>query len=179
MSKIIQKKLSPENRTTTLSVVEPALGLLFLKTRSKMFGSRCITTKVVLQTSLYLPPICINTQGAKKNRVRGSSFFDTDNTNLAESNMVPRVTSFVNEKSSTLALTTKSFSKPLRRTLSTCSKPKIAISNMDHYRQCLVEEGLSERTSELIILSRRKSTNSSSWNKWASWCAKDKINPFR
>ena len=110
-SKIIQINF-PEGRTNRdesicVSVVEPALILLFVETRSKTFGSGCIITKVVPQTSLCLSPICINTQGGKKNGDKGSSFFDTDNTSLVKhgqrvKHCVPRVISFVNEKSSTL-----------------------------------------------------------------------------
>ena len=76
-------------------------------------------------------------------RVRTCSFFDTGNTNLAESSMVPSVTLVVNERANTLALSVKSTSKPLRRTYASTSKPNITISSMYHYRQFLVEEGIS------------------------------------
>ena len=50
----------------------------------RLAGSRCIITKVVPQTSLCLSSICINTQGGKENGDKGSSFIDTDNTNLVK-----------------------------------------------------------------------------------------------
>ena len=46
----------------------------------------------------------------------------------------------------------------------------------------MAKERISERASNLILLSRREGTNSnycSSWNKWASWCDKQKVDPFR
>ena len=105
--------------------------------------------------------IFLDTQSAKKSRVRECSFFGTDNTNLPESTIVPRVTSFFNEFANTLALSTTSSSKPSRRNSPLLQlPPNITVSRMNHYRQSLVEHGISERDSELILLSRRKSTNS-------------------
>lgn len=60
------------------------LSFYYLWKPDPKFGSRCITTKVVPQATLCLSPICINRQGDKKNGDRGSSFFDTDNTNLVK-----------------------------------------------------------------------------------------------
>ena len=46
----------------------------------------------------------------------------------------------------------------------------------------MAKEGISERASNLILSSRREGANSnycSSWNKWASWCDKQKVDPFQ
>ena len=56
------------------------------------------------------------------------------------------------------------------------------VSRLDYYRQHLARKGISERASNLILSSRTEDTNSnycSSWNKWASWCDKQNIDPFR
>ena len=150
--------------------------ILLVETRSKQFGSRSITTKVVSQISPCLLSICIDTfffilrftsicnvhleiyNSSIKNFFRACSFFDTGNTSLGESNMVLRVTLVFNERANTLTLATKSPLKTPKRTSPSTSKPNITISGMDHYRQSLVEERISERYSELIVSSRRKNT---------------------
>ena len=55
-------------------------------------------------------------QGTKEGRIGERPFFGTDSTNLAEPDMVPRVNSFVNEKSSTLTSTFKPLKEPSRET---------------------------------------------------------------
>ena len=52
---------------------------------------------------------------------------------------------------------------------------------MDGLRARLQKEGVSREASNLIIKSRRSSSNSdyeSAWGKWAGWCAERKIDPF-
>ena len=52
---------------------------------------------------------------------------------------------------------------------------------MDCLRARLQKEGVSKEASNLIIKSRRSSSNSdyeSAWGKWAGWCAERKIDPF-
>ena len=52
---------------------------------------------------------------------------------------------------------------------------------MDGLRLRLEKEGVSEEASNLIISSRRKSTNAnyeSAWRKWTCWCSERKIDPF-
>ena len=83
--------------------------------RSKQFGSRCTTTKVVPQAFLCVPLFALIQRVIRK--VKSScSFFHTDKTNLAESDMVLRVTWVVIERVNTLAFQTNSPSKPPRIT---------------------------------------------------------------
>ena len=52
---------------------------------------------------------------------------------------------------------------------------------MDGLRARLQKEGVSRKASNLIIKSRRSSSNSnykSAWGKWDNWCAERKIDPF-
>ena len=101
---------------------------------------------------------------------------------MTERDIVPRVASFVNEKSPTLTSTSKSLKEPSKRNTHPSSKSNNVVSRLDYYRQHLARKGISERASNLILSSRTEDTNSnycSSWNKWASWCDKQNIDPFR
>ena len=89
---------------------------------------------------------------------------------------------FVNEKSPSITSTTKSLKEPSRRNTHLFSKLNNEVSCLIYYRQHLAKEGISERASNLILSSRREGTNSNyclSWNKRASWCDKQKVDPFR
>ena len=132
--------------------------------------------------TLYFSSIFIDTHIVKEINVRKSSFFDTNNTNMAEPDMEPRVTSLVYEKSHTLTYITKFLNEPLSRNTPTSSKSNNAMGSLDYYMQLLAKERSSELSSKLIFSSRRNGTNSvysSSWNKWVSWCKKQKIDSFR
>ncbi|XP_066932297.1 integrase/recombinase xerD homolog [Clytia hemisphaerica] len=53
---------------------------------------------------------------------------------------------------------------------------------MDVVREQLASKGVSEKSSDLIVNSRRSGTQShykSAWGKWASWCMEQKIDPVR
>ena len=90
--------------------------------------------------------------------------------------MVLRVNSFVNEKSGTLTATSKSLKEPSRGNAPPSSKSNNEVSFLDYYSPHLAKERVSERASNLILSSRREG---SSWNKWASWCDKQEVHPFR
>ena len=155
---------STRDRSICFLVVQSAPSLLLMEARPKQFGLRCFATNLVPQTSLRFSPIFTDTQGKKEGRVGESPFFDTDSTNLVEPDMVPTVNSFVNEKSPTLTSTFKSLKELSRET----SKSNNEVYCLDYYRQHLAKKGISERASNLILLSRREGTNSnycSSWNK--------------
>ena len=60
-------------------------------------------------------------------------------------------------------------------------KQNFKISGMEGLRVRLPKEGVSREASNLIIKSRRSSSNSdyeSVLGKWANWCAERKIDPF-
>ena len=103
---------STRDRSICFSVVQSAPSLLLMEARPKQFGPRCTAANLVPQAPLCFSPIFNDTQGTKEGRVGESPFFDTESTNLAEPDMVPRVTSFVNKKSPTLTSTFKSLKEP-------------------------------------------------------------------
>ena len=75
----------------------------------------------------------------------------------------------------------RSLKKPKGRNSSPCPKQNFKISGMDGLRTRLQKEGVSREASNLIINSRRSSSNSNyepAWGKWAGWCAEKKIDPF-
>ena len=105
---------STRDRSICFSVVQSAPSLLLMEARAKQFGPRCIAANLVAQIPLCFSPIFTDTISTKEDRVGESPFFDTDSNNFAEPGMVPRVTSFVNEKSPTLTSTSKSLKEPSR-----------------------------------------------------------------
>ena len=105
---------------------------------------------------LYAFPPFSLIQSTEEGRVGESPFFDTDSTNLAEPDMVPRANSFVNEKSPTLTSTSKFLKEPSRRNTHFSSKSNNKVSCLDYYRQQLAEEEISERASNLIFHQEEK-----------------------
>ena len=65
--------------------------------------------------------------------------------------MIPRVNSFVNEKSPTLTSTSKSLKEPLRGNAPPSSKSNNEVSCLDYYRQHLAKKGIGEKASNLIF----------------------------
>ena len=95
--------------------------------------------------------------------------------------MAPRVNSFVYEKSPTHTSTSRSLKETSRGNTHPSSKSYNEVSCLNHCKQHLAEEGISERASNLILSSRREGTNSnyrSSWNRCATWCDKQKVDGF-
>ena len=75
----------------------------------------------------------------------------------------------------------RSLKKSKGRNLSYCPKPNLKISGMDGLMVRLQKERVSREASNLIVKSRRSSSNSNyvlSWGKWDGWCAERKIDPF-
>ena len=83
--------------------------------------------------TLRFSHIFTGTQRTKEGRVGQNPFFDTDSTNLAELDMVPRVNSFVIEKSPTLTSTSKSLKETSRRSAPSSSKSNNEVSCLDYY----------------------------------------------
>ena len=93
-----------------------------MEARPKQFGPRCIAANLVPQTPLRFSLIFTETQGTKECRVEEYPFFDTDNTNFAEPDRVPKVNSFVNEKSPIRTTTSKSLKEPSKENAPSSSK---------------------------------------------------------
>ena len=186
MSASIPEKFSEggwiRDSSICFSFVQSSPSSLLIEARTKQFGLRCIATKLVPQRPLRFFLIFTDTQGTEECRVEEYPFFDTDDTNLAEPDRVPKVNLFVNKKFAILTTTSKSLKEFSGENAPSSSKSNNEVSCLHYYRQYWVKKGISERASNLILSSRREGTNQnycSSWNKWASWCDKQKVVPFR
>ena len=126
---------STRDTSICFSVVQSVPSLLLMKAKPKSFGSRCIATNLVPQIPLRFSLIFTDTQGTKECRVEEYPFYDIHNTNLTEPNRVPKVNSFVNEKSTILTTTFKSLKEPSRENSSSSSKSNNEVSYLHHYRQ--------------------------------------------
>ena len=100
---------------------------------------------------------------------------------LVITTVVPRSNENVHKTINFINLEERSLKKSKGRNSSSCPKQNFKISGMDSLRARLQKEGVSREASNLIIKSRRLSSNSnyeSAWGKWAGWCPERKINPF-
>ena len=136
----------------------------------------------VSQESICIPSICLDSQSSEKSRGGESAFSNNSNSNLENPKLVPRTLTSFSEKSNHFAIKgrlTKWSSKP---TASSYPKLKNAISSVGCLRKRLAEEGITQRASDLIVLSRREDTlsiYSSTWNKWVSWCVEQNVDQVR
>ena len=84
--------------------------------------------------SNQFPPIFTYTQGTKEGRLGENPFFDTDSTNLAGPDIVPKVKSSVNENSTTLTSTSRFLKEPSRGNTHPSSKLNNEVSCLDYHR---------------------------------------------
>ena len=127
------------------------------------------------------PPFCITPKvlsEALKDRV--STYDDPCNSSLAITTLVPRSNENVHATTDFVDLEEIYLKKSKGRNSSPCPKKTFKISGIDGLRAKLQKEGISREASNLIIKSRRSSSNSnyeSAWGKWAGWCDESKIDP--
>ena len=76
---------------------------------------RCCLTELVLQESICIPSICLDSQSTEKSRGGENVFSNNSNSNLANPKLVPRTPTSFSERSNHFAITgrlTKGSSKP-------------------------------------------------------------------
>ena len=137
--------------------------------------------KLVSQESLCFSPILHDPKNFEQSPERESTYDDPCNSSLAITTVVSRSNENVHTATNFIDLEERSLKKPTRRNSSPCPKQNFKISGMDGLRARLQKEGVSRGASNLIIKSRRSSSNSnyeSAWGKWVGWCAERKIDPF-
>ena len=112
---------------------------------------------------------------------RQSTCDDPCNSSQANTTVVPRSNENVHTTTNFTDLEERPFKKPKWRNSSPCPKQNFKISDMGGLRARLQKEGISREVPNLIIKSRRSSSNSnyeSAWDKWAGWCSEGKMDPF-
>ena len=152
-----------------------------MKARSIEPSSRCLPTKLVPQESLCFPSILHDPKGFEQSPQRQSTYDDPCNSSLAITTVVPRSNENVHTTTNFTDMEERSLKKPKDRNSTPCPKQNIKVSGMDGLRARKPNEGVLREASNLIIKSRRSSSNSnyeSVWGKWACWCAEREIDPF-
>ena len=173
-SPVISENLStegnPRDRSICFQIISSDQDSLFVETRSIESSSRYLPTKLVPQESLCFSPILHDPKGFEQSPQRQSTYDDPCNSSLAITIVVPRSNENVHTTTNFIDLKERSIKKSKRRNSSPCPKQNFKISGMDGLRARLQKEGVSREASNLIIKSRRSSSNSnyqSAWGKWA------------
>ena len=184
-SPVISENLSTEgnsrDRSICFQIISSDQHLLFVEARSIEPSSRCLPTKLVLQEYLCFSPILHDPKSFEQIPERESTYDDPCNSSLAITTVVPRSNENIHTTTNFIDLEERSLKKPTGRYSSPCPKQNFKISGMDGLRARLQKEEISREPSNLIIKSRRSSSNSnyeSAWGKWAGWGAERKIDPF-
>ena len=118
------------NRPVCFKVVKSTSKLLFLEDTSRQSWYRCSSTEMVLQESICIPSICLDSQSTEKSRGEESTFSNNSTSNVANPKLVPRTLMTFSEKSNHFAINgrlTKGSSKP---TASSYPKSNNAISSV-------------------------------------------------
>ena len=178
-----QEKVNPENRSVCVKIIPSSARICGLETRPRECRDRRITDELVNSTSsVCISPILPHKQGSEQSAQRtGASTYVSD-TNLAITSVVSKASSNVHSKTTSLAQTFKTASKPTGRSSSPSEKQNPQSSALDDFRSKLQNKGISGTAANLITSCRRQSTLSnynSSWNQWASWCRERHFDPFR
>ena len=143
---------------------------------------RCSSAEMVSQKSVCIPSIRLDSQSTEKSRAGESIFSNNSKSNLADPKLVPRAPTSFSEKPNHFATKGRLTKGPSKPTASSYPKSNNATSSVGCLRKRLAEEGISERSSDLIISSRREgilSNYSSAWNKWVSWCIEQNFDPVQ
>ena len=170
------------NRLVCFKVVKSASKLLLWEVGSQQSWYRCSSAEMVSQESICISSICLDSQSTEKGKGGERAFSNNSNSNLTDPKLVTRtLTSFSGKCNhfATKGRLTKGSSKP---PASSYPKSNNAISSVGCLRKRLTEQGKSERTSDLIVSSRREGTPStypSAGNKWVSCCFEQNVDPVR
>ena len=138
------------NRPVCFKIVKSTSKLLFSEATSRQSWYRCSSTEMVLQESICIRSICLDSQSTEKSRGGESTFSNDSNSSLANPKLVPRTLMSFSEKSNHFAINgrlTKGSSKP---TASSYPKLNNANSSVACLRKRFAEEGISERLQTLL-----------------------------
>ena len=184
-SPVILENLSteenPRDRYFCFHTISSDQDLLFVEAGTIEPSSRYLPTKLAPQKSLCFSSILHDPKDSEHSPQRKSIYDYSCNSSLPITAVIPRS----NEKFHTAAnftdLEERSLKKSKGRYSSPCPKQNFKVSDMDSLRARLQKKKVLRETCNLIIKSRRSSSNSnyeSTWGKWAIWCAERKIDPF-
>ena len=170
-----------KHRPVCIATVTSASFLHVMEARSNQQGNGCVSSTLVPSFRLRFSTIQFSESSACESKTRTCEI-NNCNSSLADTALVCDAFANVNKKSTNATATIKSFAGSPRSPTSIDSAETSSLNGMAGFRESLAAEGLSEDASMLISNSRRTDTLSryqSSWRKWASWCCRRKIDPYR
>ena len=130
------------NRPVCFKAVKSASKLLLLEAGSQQSWQGYSLTELVLQESMCIPFICLDSQSTERSRRGKSAFSNNSNSYLTNPKLVPRTPTSFSKKSDHFAIKgrlTKGSSKP---TSASYPKSNNAISSVGCLRKRLAKEGI-------------------------------------
>ena len=165
-----------------LQTLSPNRSVHGLETRSKELSHRCNATTVGRAIRVCFPTLQPNKSNNKESSIGESREVNLNNTVVANTTMVRTTFESLNSKTST-APSKAQHSQKSSRIESPSRKTGIAkTSGLENFRNSLQMEGISNRAATLISQARREGSLAnyeSSFQKWTSWCHRDKVDPFQ
>ena len=127
-----------------------------METRSIQSGNRCNAANLVQSVPLCSPTFFNDKQGLKKDRTGPNKVNVDCSFHMAVSSIVSNPSENVNRQTTSFTTTPTSYIKQPGSDKSIDNKQNIEISDLNGFRQRLLETGILERTSKLISSTRRQ-----------------------
>ena len=149
---------NPRDRSICFQIISSDQDLLSEETRSIEPSCRCLTTKLFHKSLYVFPPFCMIPKVLSKARKDKVPIMILVTPAWPLQLWYPEAISMSMQQ--TNLLKERYLEKPKGRNPSPCPKQNFKISDMDSLKARLQREGVSREASNLIIKSRRSSSNS-------------------
>ena len=153
-----------------------------MEARSKQHSNICNATVLEQNVSpICFPPFQSDKSNSEKGPSRKCRTNDNNYTNMANTTLVSSSVRDDNAMPSTVDTTARSAVRSSGKQKPFSSKQETNVSDLEGYRKFLEMKGISSNAAKLISQSRRPgsiASYKSAWNKWTSWCVREKIDPF-
>ena len=155
--------------------------VLQLESRSRLPGSRCFQTEMGGESTIRIPSILPNYKGLETGGAPICRKDDSNHSTLANPAMVPSTHEYVHSSTIVTASISKSSVKSFGFGTPTTERLLSKAGGLASLRSRLLDAGISEESSSLIIHSRREGTSQtyeSAWKSWSLWCSERGVDPF-
>ena len=128
-----------------------------------------------------LPILQSDKSNCEKGPSRKSRANDNSCANMANTTLVSSSDGYVNAMPTAVDTIARSTVRSSRKQTVFSSKQETNVSRLEVYRKCLEMEWISSNAAKLISQSRIPvsiASYKSAWNKWTTWCVRDKTDPF-
>ena len=155
--------------------------VLQLESRPRLPGSRCFQTEMGGESTVRIPSILPNYKGLETGGAPICRKDDSNHSTLANPAMVPSTHEYVHSSTIVTASISKSSVKSFGFGTPTTERLLSKAGGLASLRSRLLDAGISEESSSLIIHSRREGTSQtyeSAWKSWSLWCSERGVDPF-